>query len=106
MLLRRSSTIRSTDTTFAIAARDELWIDSRLAERRLSCGSAIDDGPRIVAVHSLDEELIRACDAAIDEMRVEMRPGIDRDARVRLVATARRVRGFVTSEATMTSTID
>jgi len=41
----------------------------------------------------------------MDEMRVEMRPGIDRDARVRLVATARRVRGFVTSEATMTITI-
>jgi hypothetical protein len=101
MLLRRSSTIRSTDATFAIATRDELWIDGRLAERRLSCGSALDDGPRIVAVHSMDEELIRTCDAAIDELR----PGIDRDARVRLVAAARRVRGFVTCEATMTITI-
>src|SRR5437763_16691609 len=93
MLLRKSSTIRSTDSSFAIAARDELWIDGRLAERRLSCGSAIDHGPRIVAVHSLDEELIRTCDAAIDEMRVEMRLGIDRDARVRPVATPRRGRG-------------
>ena len=62
-------TIRSTNTSFAIATRDELWINGRLAERRLSCGSATDEGGRIVAVGTIDEELIRACDREIDELR-------------------------------------
>jgi hypothetical protein len=102
MPLRRNSTIHSTDAAFAIATRDELWIDGRLAERRLSHGSAIDDGARIIAVDSFDAELVRACDDAVAELREE----VDENARVRLVGTARRVRGVMMTEATMTVTIN
>jgi hypothetical protein len=70
-------------------------------ERRLSCGSAIDEGDRIIAAQTIDGELIRACDAGLDALREE----IDEDARVRLVASARRVRGVVMTETTMTITI-
>jgi hypothetical protein len=87
---------------FAIATRDELWIDGRLAERRLSCGSAVDEGDRIVATQTDDEELIRACDAQMDQLRED----VDEEARVRLVASARRVRGVVMTDKTMTITID
>jgi hypothetical protein len=101
MPLRRNSTIHSTDAAFAIATRDELWIDGRLAERRLSHGSAIDDGARIIAVDSFDAELVRACDDVVAELRED----VDENARVRLVGTARRVRGVVMIEATMTITV-
>src|SRR6478735_3730720 len=87
---------------FAIATRDELWIDGRLAERRLSCGSAADEGDRIIATQTDDEELIRACDAQMDQLRED----VDEEARVRLVASARRVRGVVMTDKTMTITID
>ena len=101
MPLRRNSTIRSTDAAFAIATRDELWIDGALAERRLSCGSAVDTGGRIVATQTNDDELIRACDAAVDQLRED----VDENARVRLVAAARRVHGVMMTEKTMTITI-
>ncbi len=86
---------------FAIATRDELWVDGALAERRLSCGRAVDDGGRIVATQTADDELIRACDAEADRLRED----VDENARVRLVAAARRVRGVVMTEKTMTITI-
>ena len=87
---------------FAIATRDELWIDGTLAERRLSCGSASDEGGKIIATQTDDEELIRACDAQIDQLRED----VDENARVRLVASARRIRGVVIPDKTMTITID
>lgn len=50
----------------------------------------------------MDDELIRACDAEIDQLRED----VDENARVRLVATARRVQGVVMTEKTMTITVD
>ncbi|HEV8435901.1 MAG TPA: hypothetical protein VGR95_21000 [Thermoanaerobaculia bacterium] len=70
-------------------------------ERRLSCGSAVDEADQIVASQTIDSELIRACDAELDSLRDD----VDENARVRLVATARRVRGAVMTEKTMTITI-
>jgi hypothetical protein len=92
--------MRSTDATFAIATRDELWVDGQLTERRLSCGTAVD-GARIVATQTLEDDLIAACDAEIEELRADL----DANARVRLVARARRVRGVVMTDKTMTITI-
>jgi hypothetical protein len=86
---------------FAIATRDELWSDGALIESRLSHGTAIDDGTSITAVDSYDEELVRACEGAIRPLREDVPP----DARTRIVATARRERGVVVSEAAMTITI-
>lgn len=71
-------------------------------ERRLSHGIARRDGGRIVANDAFDAELVRACDEELDALRDD----VDDDARVRLVASARRVRGVVMREATMTITID
>jgi hypothetical protein len=76
-------------------------VDGQLAERRLSCGTAVGDGERIVATQTIEDELIRACDKEIDQLRDD----VDANARVRLVARARRVRGIVMTEKTMTITI-
>jgi hypothetical protein len=87
--------------TFAIAARDELWINGSRVESRLSHGEAEDDEARIVAADTFDEELVHLCDESI----AELRKSIVDDARMRLVASARRVRGVIAREATITTTI-
>jgi hypothetical protein len=76
-------------------------VDGQLAERRLSCGAAVDDDGRIVATQTVDEELIGLCDGEIEQLR----DNLDANARVRLVARARRVRGVVMTDKTMTITI-
>jgi len=86
-----------TAAPFAIATRDELWIQGRLVERRLSHGEAIEDEGGIRAVDLGDPALVAACDSAIDELRACVVP----DARVRLVVEARAE----TSGETLTKTI-
>lgn len=86
---------------FAAATRDELWVGGVLAERRLSHGVAFDEGARTFARDEADEELLALSAAAI----ARLREAVDDDARVRLVASARRVRGIVMTEAAMTITI-
>jgi len=85
---------------FANASRDELWINGARVESRLSHGVAIDEGDRIVARDDYDEELVHVCNEAI----AKLRKSVVEDVRMRLVASARRVRGVVMSEATITTT--
>lgn len=88
-------------TTFANATRDELWLDGVRIESRLSHGVARDDGDSIVASDDHDEELVRAC----EESLATLRRSIAHDARVRIVASARRVRDVVMRESTITTTL-
>jgi len=88
-------------TTFANASRDELWLDGVRIESRLSHGIAHDGGDTIVASDDYDEELVRACEESLAELRRLVAP----DARVRVVASARRVRDVVMRESTITTTI-
>ena len=85
---------------FASASRDELWINGVRVESRLSHGVAIDDGNRIVARDDYDEELVHRCDELIADLRKSVRD----DVRMRLFASARRVRDVVMSDATITGT--
>jgi hypothetical protein len=86
---------------FAIASRDELWLFGACVESRLSHGRARHHGNRIDADDAFDAELVAACEEDLAGLRRE----VVTDARVRLVASARRVRGVVLREATMTITI-
>ena len=70
--------------TFAIATRDELWVNGRLVERRLSHGEAFEDERGIVATDARRDELVEHCDHAMDSLRTCVRP----DLRIRLVAEA------------------
>lgn len=86
---------------FAIASRDELWLFGGCVESRLSHGRARHHDGRIDADDAFDRELVAAC----EEDLAALRRDVVTDARVRLVASARRVRGIVLREATMTITI-
>lgn len=70
---------------FAIVSREELWIEGRLFERRLTHGEAIQEGNVITAVDSCDVRLLEACDETMERLR-RHRPDF---ARVRLVGEAR-----------------
>jgi hypothetical protein len=90
------------DRTFAIASRDELWLNGARVESRLSHGVAQDTPDRILASDDFDEELVHLCDESI----AELRKSVADDARMRLVTSARRVRETIIREATITTTID
>lgn len=92
----------TSPVTFAIATRDELRLRGRLAEQRLSHGIARHDGDAIDADDSRDDELVVRCDAEIDGLRA----AAPIDARVRLVASARRVANTTIVSATMTIGVD
>lgn len=70
--------------TFAIATREELWVNGRLVERRLSHGEAFEDERGIVASDARRDELVEQCDRAIEPLRRCVRP----DIRMRLIAEA------------------
>jgi hypothetical protein len=76
---------------FSIATRDELWLDGRLFERRLSHGEAVDSEHGIHASDTRDAALVAACDAAMDELHAFVVP----DARIRLIAEASSVDGVM-----------
>ena len=84
---------------FRTAVRDELWLRGRLAESRLSHGRAIDDERGIVASDARDDALLSACEREMTRLRESAR-GFD--ARVRMVAEARREDGAEEVSATMT----
>ena len=56
----------SKTTNFSIASRDELWLRGALVESRLMHGVATQRGDSIDASDARDDELVRACDLAID----------------------------------------
>jgi hypothetical protein len=72
--------------TFAIASRDELWLRGALIESRLMHGVATQRGDAIEASDAREDELVRACEVAIDEARAVL--AALRDARVRIVVRA------------------
>jgi hypothetical protein len=76
--------LTSKRNVFAIATRDELWVDARLVERRLSHGEAYEDEGGIVASDARRDELVERCERAIEPLRACAVPGL----RVRLVAEA------------------
>lgn len=84
--------------TFAIATRDELRLRGRLVEQRLAHGIARHDVDVIDATDARDDELVALCDNAFESLHA----AAPSDARVRLVASARRVAGVTTVSATMT----
>jgi len=88
---------------FSIAARDELWSGGVLIESRASHGGANCRGNEIEAVGIGDRELIRRAESRMKPMRALARNL--RDARVRLVASARRVNDYERDEASMSITI-
>ena len=88
-------------TTFSIASRDELWLRGALIESRLMHGAATQRGDSIEASDARDDELVRACDRAIDAARTTT--ASFRDARVRIVVRATHG-GEV--ETTMTIAVD
>lgn len=71
-------------TRFTVATREELWLDGRLVERRLSHGQAVEQGGAIVATDARDDALVAACHGAMDELRGLVLPG----TRMRLIAEA------------------
>jgi hypothetical protein len=93
--------IQHPQATFAIASRDELWLRGKLIESRLLHGVAMQRGDSIEASDVRDEQLVRACDSALDEARSVL-AGL-RDARVRIVV---RAMGGNDVETTMTIAID
>jgi hypothetical protein len=72
--------------TFAIASRDELWLRGALIESRLMHGVATQRDDSIDASDARDDDLVRACDSAIDQARATL--ASFRDARVRVVVRA------------------
>jgi len=88
---------------FSIAARDELWSGGVLLESRASHGEARCRGHEIDAADVADPVLIERAEARMSVMRAIARDM--RDARVRLVATARRVNDHERDEASMSVTI-
>jgi hypothetical protein len=71
-------------SAFRIATRDELWIQGRMAESRLSHGEAREDELGIIATDARDDELVAIAERELARLREAM----PRDARVRLVAEA------------------
>lgn len=71
-------------STFRIATRDELWIDGRVVESRLSYGEAIRDEHGLVARDVRDEELVALAERELARLRAVA----PRDARVRMVGEA------------------
>jgi len=89
---------------FSIATRDELWSGGVLIESRLSHGEARCRGNEIDATDRADRVLIDRAEALIESMRAAAREHAD--ARVRLVASARRVNDFEREEQTIAITKD
>jgi len=73
-------------TVFAIASRDELWLSETLVESRLMHGVSTQRGNAIEASDARNEELVRACEFAMDKARATLLSL--RDARVRIVVRA------------------
>lgn len=92
----------TSSLTFAIATRDELRLRGRLVEQRLEHGTARHHGDAIDAADARDDDLVMRCDAEIESLRA----AAPLDARVRLVASARRVANTTIVSATMTIGID
>jgi hypothetical protein len=88
---------------FSIAARDELWSGGVLIESRASHGQARCRGNEIDAADVADSVLIERAEARMSVMRAIARDMSD--ARVRLVARARRVNDHERDEASMSVTI-
>ena len=89
---------------FSIAARDELWSGGVLIESRVSHGQARCRGREIDAADVGDAALIERAESRMEPMRTIAREL--HDARVRLVASARRVNDYERDEASMSITID
>ena len=87
---------------FSIAARDELWSGGVLIESRASHGQARCRGNEIDAADVADSVLIERAESRMSVMRAIARDMSD--ARVRLVASARRVNDFERDEASMSVT--
>jgi hypothetical protein len=90
--------------SFSIASRDELWLRGALTESRLMHGVAAQRGDAIEASDARDEQLVRACDAALGEARATV--AALRDARVRVIVRAARENDVESVETTMTIAID
>lgn len=88
---------------FSIAERDELWFGGVLIESRASHGQALCRGTEIDAADVGDPQLIERAEARMTAMRALAREMSD--ARVRLVASARRVNDYEREEATMSVTV-
>ena len=71
-------------STFRIATRDELWIDGRVVESRLSYGEAVQDERGLVARDVRDDELVALAERELARLRAVA----PRDARVRVVGEA------------------
>jgi hypothetical protein len=87
----------SVEYVFSIAARDELWSAGTLIESRTSYGRARCRGNEIDAVSIADQDLLARAEAKMEPLR-EVARNL-RDARVRIVATARRVNDYARDEA-------
>jgi hypothetical protein len=94
----------SVEYVFSIAARDELWSAGILLESRTSHGRARCRGNEIDALSIADRDLLARSESGMEPLREIARTL--RDARVRIVASARRVNDYERDEATMTITVD
>jgi hypothetical protein len=92
------------DHTFAIATRDELWSGGALLESRASHGIAVTRGTTIDARDTRHAVLAARAESRAEAMRAIAREL--RDARVRLVASARRINDFEREESWLSITID
>jgi len=88
---------------FSIAGRDELWSGGMLIESRASHGQARCRGTEIDAADLADPHLIERAESRMTVMRALAREMSD--ARVRLVASARRVNDYERDEASMSITV-
>ena len=86
----------SGEYLFSIAARDELWSGGVLIESRASHGRARCRGNEIDAVSFADPDLIARAEAKMQPLREIARTLPD--ARLRIVASARRVNDYVRDE--------
>jgi hypothetical protein len=87
----------SSAPPFAIATREELWSRGRVLETRLTHGEATHHETYIEASDARDDELVEIAEDDLDALRAVT----PLDARVRLVATARRVAGVVLRQTTL-----
>lgn len=99
---------RASHQTFAAATCDEIWFADarpRLAERRATCGEAVERDGIFLAADAKHPHLIEEAEVLAKKVRQDaLAAAADFDCRMRIIATAREVAGVRRTDAIVIST--